>query len=195
MHMERNVYIDPWEVPEGEPAADFILITHAHFDHFDKDTIEQLRHEQTVIVAPHDVARELSGEGIIGVAPGERREIEGLKLEMVPAYNIDKDAHPKEKNWVGYIAEINGTRYYHAGDTDRIPEMGDIDTVVAMLPIGGTYTMDVDEAAEALGDIGPQSAIPMHFGFVVGEPDDARRFLDIAPVPVDILPPRIPFSK
>ena len=193
-HMERNVYIDPWEVPEGEPAADFILITHAHFDHFDKDTIEQLRHKQTIIVAPHDVARELSGERIIGVSPGERREIEGLKLEMVPAYNIGKDAHPKEKNWVGYIAEINGTRYYHAGDTDRIPEMGDIDTVVAMLPIGGTYTMNVDEAVLALENIGPQVGIPMHYGFVVGEQSDGERFRERAEVPVELLVPEIPFG-
>ena len=199
IHMERNVYIDPWEVPEGEPLADFILITHAHFDHFDKDAIKRLRHERTVVVAPQDVARELSGEGIVAVAPGERREIEGLKIETVPAYNHDKSLratyHPRQKNWVGYIVEINGKRYYHAGDTDRIPEMKNIETSVAMLPIGGTYTMDVDEAAQAVGDIGPELAVPMHYGYAVGSAKDGERFRDATDVPVELLKPKIPFKK
>ena len=195
IHEERQVYIDPWEVPAGEPKADFILITHAHFDHFDKETIERLRHAGTKIIAPKDVARELTGANITGVLPGETHDIAGLKFETVPAYNIDKEYHPKAKKWVGYVIEINGHRYYHAGDTDRIPEMTAIETAVAMLPIGGTYTMDVDEAVEAVADISPERAIPMHYGFEVGSKEDGERFQNLAGVPVDLLEPRIPFEK
>lgn len=194
-HQERQIYIDPWDVPQGEPAADFILITHAHFDHFDKKTIERLRHAETKIIAPRDVARELTGANITGVLPGEAYDIAGLKLETVPAYNIDKEYHPKAKKWVGYVFEIDNKRYYHAGDTDRIPEMRDMKTTVALLPIGGTYTMDAEEAALAAGEIRPEVVIPMHYGFVVGSSRDARRFAELSPVPVEVLQPILAFER
>lgn len=191
---DRFIYIDPWEVPEGEPKADIIFITHAHFDHFDPATIERLRRPSTVIVAPRDVAKELEGN-IVAVAPHDRRELEGMMVEVVPAYNIEKDYHPKANGWVGYIITIGGMRYYHAGDTDRIAEMREIHADVALLPIGGTYTMDVSDAVAATGDIRPKKAIPMHYGFVVGSKSDGLAFQKQAPVPVEILEPRIPFVR
>ena len=190
----KVLYIDPWEVPQSEPKADLILITHAHYDHFDTATINRLRTDKTIIVAPADVAEEL-GEGALAIAPGEEQEVMGSGIKAVPAYNIDKSFHPKKNNWVGYVIEIDGQKWYHAGDTDLIPEMEDLAPQTALLPIGGTYTMDAKEAAEAAQKIQAQRAIPMHYGFVVGKPSDAEIFKQLSSVPVEIPVPQIPFRE
>lgn len=194
---KRKIYIDPWDVPNTYPIADLIFITHAHFDHFDIGTIKQLSSDHTLIICPKDVAEELDANfKVISVKPGDRINPENIvKVEVVPAYNIDKPFHPKENNWVGYIFEINGKRYYHAGDTDRIPEMRDIRCDIAMLPIGGIYTMNIEEAVTAASDIGPQIAVPMHYGFEVGKHDDGEKFKKLSKIPVELLQPIRPFEK
>lgn len=191
------VYVDPWGVTDPEPA-DLIFITHAHFDHFQPEEIERLRGPATKLVAPRDVARELSGD-VTAVAPGESHEIGGFRFETVPAYNIVEerlDMHPKRNGWVGYVFEYGGRSYYHGGDTDALPELESLSTQVAMVPIGGTYTMDAREAAGLVKAMGPELAVPMHFGFVVGSPSDADRFRELAaPVPVEVLTPTNPFEQ
>jgi L-ascorbate metabolism protein UlaG (beta-lactamase superfamily) len=175
-----------------------ILITHAHADHFQPDEIARLSTASTHVVAPHDVAAELGGD-VTPVAPGESHEVGGLRFETVPAYNVRAEAldfHPKANRWVGYLLELEGRTYYHAGDTDHAPELSDVRADVAMLPVGGYYTMDVPEAAGLAQAIGPRLAVPMHFGFVVGSRSDGERFAAAAaPVPVEILTPRDPFER
>jgi L-ascorbate metabolism protein UlaG (beta-lactamase superfamily) len=191
-----TVYIDPWEA-EG-PPADLILLTHAHDDHFQPDEIERLRKDDTRIVAPHDIARELSGD-VTAVAPGDSVEASGVKIQAVPAYNIVEDRldkHPKANNWVGYLLTLGEHTYYHAGDTDHLPELESIRTNVAFLPIGGFYTMDPDEAAGLARAMGPELAVPMHYGFIVGSPSFADQFARAAaPVQVQILDPVRPFEQ
>lgn len=189
----RVLYIDPWEVPQGEPQADFIFITHAHFDHFDKATIERLRKPHTILVTPQDVASEINAT--LPVAPGVEQTIEGINFATIPAYNIGKSYHPKANNWVGYILTFDGNTWYHAGDTDHIPEMNAIRADAAFLPIGGTYTMDTQEAAEAANTFKPGTAIPMHYGFVVGNQQDGERFKKLCKVPVTVLEPKILFAR
>jgi len=192
---ERRLYIDPWDTPDDAPGADLIFITHAHYDHFDKETIERIRKEDTVIVAPADVSRELEGS-VLAIAPGQEHTVEGISFITVPAYNLNKDFHPRENNWVGYIFTLGGKRYYHAGDTDRVPEMKEVTADVALVPIGGTYTMDAKEAAAAVSeDIKPKLAVPMHYGFVVGKPEDGELFKELSTIPVEILNPRVPFGS
>ncbi len=192
-----TVYIDPWGTT-AEREADVIFITHAHSDHLQPDEIDRLRTTGTKLVAPHDVARELSGD-VTPVAPGESHEVGGVKFATVPAYNVHPerlDKHPKANRWVGYVLELGGTTYYHAGDTDHAPELDDVHTDVAFLPIGGTYTMDPGEAAGLARSISPQVAVPMHYGFVVGSPKDAETFRRQAqPVPVEVLTPVNPFEQ
>ncbi|MHB1525887.1 MAG: MBL fold metallo-hydrolase [Candidatus Dormibacteria bacterium] len=192
-----SVYIDPWEVTTPEPA-DLIVITHAHFDHLSPDDIERVRTPKTVVVAPRDVAQELSGE-VIAVGPGEVLEAAGVHLETVPAYNVVEErleAHPKANGWVGYLLTLGGHTYYHAGDTDHLPELEQIQTEVAFLPIGGTYTMDTKEAAGLARVISPRLAVPMHYGFVVGSEHDAEEFTRLAaPVEVRTLTPVHPFTQ
>ena len=142
---ERTVYIDPWGTDAAAPAADLILITHAHDDHLQPEEIARLSAAGAKIVAPHDVAAGLSGD-VTAVAPGESHEVAGVKFTTVPAYNTAEERlemHPKANRWVGYVLELSGGTYYHAGDTDHVPELDDLKTDVAFLPIGGTYTMDV----------------------------------------------------
>jgi len=194
---ERTVYVDPWGTGDDPPPADLILITHAHFDHFRPDEIEKLRCPETRLIAPLDVANELTGD-VTPVRPGETYEVGGVRIATVPAYNTREEAldfHPKANRWVGYVLEIGGHTYYHAGDTDHIHELESVRADVAFVPIGGTYTMDVQEAAGFVKAINPGLAVPMHYGHVegVGVRGDAQRFAAAAaPIPVEILSPTVP---
>lgn len=191
------MYIDPWGVTRPDPA-DVIFITHAHYDHFSLEDIERIRKADTRIVAPHDIAQELSGD-VVAVRPGDSIDVSGIRGEAVPAYNISEerlDFHPQANGWVGYVLELGGHRYYHAGDTDRLPDLDQIRADVAFLPVGGTYTMDVTEAAGLARAIAPELAVPMHYGFVAGTEGDGQRFAEeAAPIPVQLMKPENPFSQ
>ena len=195
---ELVVYIDPWGTEADAAPADLILITHAHGDHLQPDEIARLRKGGTRLVAPHDVAAGFTGD-VTPVAPGESHEVGGVRFTTVPAYNTAEerlDFHPKSNRWVGYVLELGGNTYYHAGDTDHAPELDDVRTDVAFLPIGGHYTMEADEAAGLARSIAPELAVPMHYGFVVGSPGDADRFRALAdPVKVEVLTPTNPFER
>ena len=195
------VYIDPWGLQGDLPPADVVLITHAHGDHYSGDDIRKVKGQKTVLVAPADVAKELSGNVKV-VRPGARVDAGGLKLETVPAYNIDParlQAHPKANNWVGYLVTLGGRTYYHAGDTDHLPELERVKTDVAFVPIGdGGYVMTVDEAAALVKAMKPKLAVPMHYGFFpgVGVEADGERFKKAAAgVDVRILKPVNPFAN
>ncbi len=192
-----TVYIDPWGTTEAEPPADLILITHAHSDHLQPDEIARLRTADTKVLAPADVAKEISGD-VTPVAPGESHEAAGVRIQTVPAYNVAEERlemHPKANGWVGYVLELGGSTYYHAGDTDALPELESLTADVAMVPIGGTYTMDPEEAGGLVRAMSPRLAVPMHYGFVVGSPGDAERFrAAAAPVAVETLTPTNPFE-
>ena len=181
---DKLIYIDPYQIAEVTNDADIILITHDHQDHYSVGDIEKVMKAETVFVAPQKLAKQIDVKfktKAIAVEPGMSTEVDGLPIEVVPAYNIVKTQyHPKEKKFVGYIVTIDGVRIYHAGDTERIPEMKDITCDIVMLPLGQTYTMNsVEEAAEAVLDVQAKIAIPIHFGMYEGTLKDAQKFTEL----------------
>jgi L-ascorbate metabolism protein UlaG (beta-lactamase superfamily) len=184
----KVLYIDPWKL-SGGPAADVILVSHAHFDHASANDVKRLTKTGTVVLTSADTAKELGVPAKV-LKPGDSVDVGGMKVTAVPSYNPAKRFHPRANDWLGFIIEADGRRIYYAGDTDVTPEMAKLGPVdVALLPVGGKYTMDAREAAEAAGKIRPKLAIPYHFGDVVGTRNDAEEFARLAPCPVDVLEP------
>lgn len=197
---EARIYIDPWGLTEDSPTADVLMITHAHFDHYSPDDIARVVGPSTKVFAPADVAAELNGDVTV-VSPGDSFQVAGMSAQTVPAYNIVEerlDFHPRSNRWVGYVFELDGAIYYHAGDTDHLPELESIRSDVSFVPIGGTYTMDPEEAGRFVRLQSPKLAVPMHFGYVerVGVKSDAERFREAAaPIPVEALVPKRPQAE
>jgi L-ascorbate metabolism protein UlaG (beta-lactamase superfamily) len=179
-HGSKIVYVDPWKV-KG-PQADIILITHSHFDHYSVDDIKALSSADTIIVGPEDVPLAKNT-----MSPGKSVTVKGITIETVPAYNVDKQFHPKKNGWLGYIFTMGNKRIYCAGDTDRIPEMKGLTVDVACLPVGGTYTMDAAAAIQAVHDIKPVHVISIHYGDVAGSRADAEKLLTIEISQVHVL--------
>jgi L-ascorbate metabolism protein UlaG (beta-lactamase superfamily) len=182
---DKIIYIDPFDIPEGE-TADLIFITHEHHDHLSEKDLKKIQGDHTTIVIPESCKDKVKGH-VKSVRPGDIFELDGIQVQVVPAYNISKPYHPKSKNYVGYILTVGDVTYYQAGDTDRIPEMKSIRADVVFLPVGGTYTMNPEEAAEAVRDIHPKVAVPIHWGSVVGSKEDALRFQSLCDCEVQIL--------
>lgn len=177
---EKIIYMDTYEMQEKKHDADIIFITHTHYDHFSLKDIEKVKKKDTVIVGPEGIEEVQKigflKENIKIVKPNQSYEIEGIKVETVPAYNLDKKFHPKENEWVGYILNLQGAKYYIAGDTDDIEEIRNIKCDVAFIPIGGTYTMDAKEAANLVNVMQPKIVVPTHYGSIVGRKEDAQIF-------------------
>jgi L-ascorbate metabolism protein UlaG (beta-lactamase superfamily) len=179
-HDGKNIYIDPYQMPEPDTAS-LVLITHSHQDHLSPEDLMLIATKNTPIICPESCEEQMRQEGytnLITVKPGSKITVDGIKIEAVPMYNVVKtNYHPKENNWTGFILEIGNSRIYHAGDTERIPEMKQIDCDIVMLPLGQTYTMNsVEEAAEAALDTGAEIAIPIHYGMYEGTEEDAKKF-------------------
>lgn len=183
LEASKIIYFDPWKLPGDSKRADFIFVSHEHFDHCSADDISKISAKDTVIVASNSAARQLRGKinckEIKSMSPGDSVEIGGVKVKAVYSYNTDKDFHPRESRKLGFIVTIDGVSIYHAGDTDNIPEMKGYGCDIALLPVSGTYVMTADEAARSAMDIKPKVAIPMHYGDIVGSSDDARRFKEL----------------
>ena len=164
INQKKVIYIDPFKVEEEYHDADIIFITHSHYDHYSEEDIKKTIKEDTKIIVTidlKDMAENIvNNENVITVKPNEKYCVEGISFETIPAYNTNKQFHPKQNNWVGYVIELNGLKYYIAGDTDITEENKQIKCDVAFVPVGGTYTMTAKEAAELVNIIKPQIAVP-----------------------------------
>ena len=182
---KKIIYFDPFQI-SGGPTADIILVSHEHFDHCSPDDIKKIQGPSTAIVTEKDSASKLKGNVRV-MKPGDKIEVGGVQIEAVPAYNVGKDFHPKANEWLGFIVEVDGVRIYHAGDTDFIPEMKDMEVDIALVPVSGVYVMTSDQAVEATKAINPKLAIPMHYGAIVGDEEDALKFKNALEGTIDVL--------
>ena len=177
----KVIYSDPFRIKDEKKDADIIIITHSHYDHFSEEDIMKIQNEQTKIFITNDLLEKtlqlgFSKENIIVVKPNNVYNILDIEINTIPAYNVNKKFHPKENNWVGYILLLENKKIYIAGDTDITEENKSVKCDIALVPVGGTYTMTYYEAAELVNNIKPEKAIPMHYAEIVGSKEDAIKF-------------------
>lgn len=177
----KVIYVDPYALEDEFNDADYICITHSHYDHFSPEDILKVKKEDSIIIITEDIFVDVLKLGfkenrIVIVEPNQKYKVSDLLIETVSAYNIGKAFHPKENGWVGYIFNFNSIRVYVAGDTDITPESAAVNCDLAFVPIGGTYTMDYAEAAKLINNIKPTIAVPTHYAKIVGTKEDAKNF-------------------
>ncbi|MBQ8298621.1 MAG: MBL fold metallo-hydrolase [Clostridia bacterium] len=180
----KVIYIDPFKLEKDFHDADYIFSTHTHYDHFSEEDIEKLLKKDTIIITP-DSSRELAcdltrdRERVVIVEPDKEYDVKGVKFATTYAYNKETLYHTKKENWVGYIIELDGVKYYIAGDTDNIKELHNVECDVAFIPVGGKYTMGYEEAADLANTIKAKIVVPTHYGSIVGTKEDAEKFANL----------------
>lgn len=188
-----TIYVDPYNLKDEPHDADYIFITHPHYDHFSVKDIKKIIKDSTILVVPRsmqDEALELKPDvkEIVTVTPQTYKDVAGLEIQTVPAYNTIKPFHQKRAEWVGYILHLDSNkRVYIAGDTGLTKEAKQVKCDIALVPIGGTYTMDPKRAAELINIIRPVIAIPTHYGSVAGKPDYGKTFASLVKSPVKVV--------
>lgn len=178
LELNKIIYFDPFVIKEEKHDADIIFITHNHYDHFDIDSIRKVKNENTAIVAPVSMeaeVKEIEFSNYIFLNPYEETSIYDINIKTIPAYNIQKPFHPKENNWLGYVISYNNVSYYVAGDTDKTIDTEKVKCDVLLIPIGGKFTMNYEEAGELVRIINPKIVIPTHYGSIVGDVNDGKR--------------------
>lgn len=175
------IYTDPFDIDDDYHDADYILISHSHFDHFSPENIEKVLKSDTAFIVPMSVSDELDRypkHQIVEIVPFDVLDLEFMVLEAVPAYNIVKaDKHPKENGWVGYVMTMGETVLYYTSDTELIPEMTDIKADIIFVPLGQKFTMNsVEDAANAVLLTQAKIAVPIHYGKYEGSEEDAKNF-------------------
>ena len=181
----KVAYIDPFKIKNDAHDADIVLITHIHYDHFSPKDILMVANKDTRFVCPSSMKDKaldfLKGSSLdishlSCVKPQDRIDIEGINIEAVRAYNAFKPHHPKKNAWVGYNINVNNEWVYVCGDTDFVKEIASVSCDVALVPVGGTFTMNAHEAARLVNELHPKIAIPTHYGSIVGSKKDADAF-------------------
>lgn len=170
---DKVIYFDPYKIQNDKHDADIIFITHNHYDHMDSESIERVKNYNTVVVAPksmEDIISKIEFSNYIYLEPFDETNIDNINIKTIPAYNNEKQFHPRANNWLGYIVTIDNTTYYIAGDTDVTEETNNVKCDIAFIPIGGHFTMDVEEATELIKRINPKIVIPIHYGTIIGKP-------------------------
>ena len=180
-----DIYVDPLQ-GNGRSQADFILLTHPHYDNFSEDGIERVRTPATVVIAPASMKKQI-GDADHFLRPGDMLQLDRLDVLAMPAHNVEKKFHTPEDGWLGYVFTVGGTTYYHAGDTDYLPSMAGIRCDVTFLPCGGQYTMGIEDAARAAEACGASVVVPIHWSEPTTTPKDIERLQSLVSGTVHVL--------
>ena len=168
-----NIYFDPFKITDEVHDAEVIFITHTHYDHFDIESINNIKNDDTYLVIVDDDEYinkvDFNEDHIIRVKPNSNYKVLNYEFYTIPSYNIDKIFHKKEYNWVGYVVLIDDEYYYIMGDTDNIEEAHRVHCDYLFIPIGGYYTMNVKQAVKCTNEIKPKEVFPIHYGSIVGD--------------------------
>lgn len=178
---EKVIRFDPYQISGAPHDADIVFLTHEHYDHFSPDDLRLVMKPETVLAAPKSMQKILRKAGFspfTAFQAGESGTVCGYPVEAVASYNLNRSFHPKENGWLGYVVTVDGQRIYVAGDTDAVPEAAAVHCDIALLPIGGTFTMNAKEAAALVRKIRPKAVIPTHYGTIVGQRSDGQLFSD-----------------
>lgn len=180
-----NIYFDPYQVTDEEHDAEIVFITHSHYDHFSPNDIMKVKNEKTLLVISNDALEEslkiFNKDKIIVVEPNKEYKIGNINFKTMPMYNIDKPFHPKSNNWIGYLLNIENIIYYIVGDSDTTEELVTVKCDILFIPIGGKYTMNIDEALNATTKISPNIVVPVHYGTIIGDISDGETFKNKLP--------------
>ncbi len=182
----RHFYFDPYQI-SGNQKADYIFISHEHYDHCSIADIKKIIKPETIIITVPDCQSKLSGlevKEVKLVKPGDKLSFPTFDVAVVPAYNTNKTFHVKEHHWVGFIVKIEGRVLYHTGDTDAIPEMKSLQGIdIMFVPVSGVFVMTPQEAAQLVNYLQPRVAVPIHYGNgVVGTKSDAEEFKSLVKI-------------
>lgn len=187
----KILYFDPYQIEEESHDADIIFVTHDHFDHYSPEDIKKVTKDDTRLIMPESMKEQVKGAFTdFGrcefINPDGMMEAKGLMIKAVPAYNRLKPFHTKGKKYVGYLVTMDGVSYYVAGDTDMTSENQNVKCDVALVPVGGKFTMDYKEAAKFINHIGPKLAIPTHYGTVAGSSEDGKKFAELVDKKIEV---------
>ena len=175
--LDKVLYFDPFKIENASYDADIIFITHEHYDHFDIESINKIKNDNTIVVCPKAMEEEINQlefKEYYYLNPNDSIIIDNININAISAYNIDKPFHPKSNNWLGYTITYSDITYYIAGDTDKTNEAEKVKCDIALIPIGGHFTMDVSEAFELVSIIKPKIVIPIHYGSIIGSKSDGE---------------------
>lgn len=184
-----EIHIDPLEASDHGPA-DYVLITHPHYDNYSEVGVERARAAHSVLIAPASMKKQMTDADHF-MRPGDMLALDGFDVLAVPAHNVGKRYHPETSGWLGYVFSVGGTTYYHAGDTDFLDSMAHVRCDVAFLPCEGTYTMGPEDAARAADACEASVVVPVHWGDGAEAEQNARAFAELRPDLIHILPPAI----
>ena len=184
---QKIIYFDPFKIEKESHDADLIFITHDHYDHLDMDSINKIKKDDTIMVIPDSIKDKVNFKNLITVSPNNTYNILGYQVLTIPSYNLNKNFHKKEFNYVGYLITINNEKIYISGDTDITKENQEVKCDIALVPIGGTYTMDYHEASSLINKIKPKTVIPTHYGSIVGTLDDGLKFKNLLDKEIECL--------
>jgi L-ascorbate metabolism protein UlaG (beta-lactamase superfamily) len=171
-----EIHVDPIGLSAAS-QADFILLTHPHYDNFSERDIDRIRTPRTVVIAPASMKKLVDGADHF-MRPGDMLQLDGLDILAVPAHNVDKRFHPAEAAWLGYVFTVGGVTFYHAGDTDLLPSMSGIRCDVAFLPCNGHYTMGPEDAVRAAAACDASVVVPIHWGEPHGTREEVEAMRD-----------------